>query len=143
MSLTEAAKEATYLRRFLDILGFERLRQVTIFCDNNSALRFVENPIFHNRSKHMFVITTSARCWRTDTWKLSISRPVTWRRTSSQKVCQEQSNVDVWNLWESQILRDPKLIAHSSRRSVGASTDWCEPRSTDGARHSCECALKQ
>jgi len=55
MSLTEAAKEAIYLRRFLDILGFERLGRVTIICDNNGALKLAENSIFHNRSKHIDV----------------------------------------------------------------------------------------
>ncbi|KAK2577751.1 hypothetical protein KPH14_012778 [Odynerus spinipes] len=53
MALSEAAKEATYLRRLFAELGLAKLGQVKIFCDNNGARKLAENPIFHNRSKHI------------------------------------------------------------------------------------------
>ncbi|KAK2578606.1 hypothetical protein KPH14_001023 [Odynerus spinipes] len=53
MALTEAAKEAIYLRRFLLELGFARLAVVKVFSDNHGALKLGENPVFHNRTKHI------------------------------------------------------------------------------------------
>lgn len=55
MSLTETAKQATYLRRFLDELGFPKIADIKIFCDNNGAQKLVENPVFHNQTKHIDV----------------------------------------------------------------------------------------
>ena len=53
MALSECAKEAIYLQRFIQELGFNDMSKLTIFCDNRSALRLVENPIFHAKSKHI------------------------------------------------------------------------------------------
>lgn len=53
MSLTEAAKETVYLRRFLIELGFESLGSVELLSDNNGAQKLAKNPIFHNRTKHI------------------------------------------------------------------------------------------
>ena len=55
MALSEAAKDATYLRRLLVELGFAKLGEVTIFCDNNGARKLAENPVSHDRSKHIDV----------------------------------------------------------------------------------------
>lgn len=54
MALTEATGEAVYLRRFLskfDILVEERA--IEIYCNNQSAAKFVQNPVFHGRTKHI------------------------------------------------------------------------------------------
>lgn len=53
MALTEAAKEAVYLRRLLSELGFDKLGHVSLFCDNNGAQKLAKNAIFHNRTKHI------------------------------------------------------------------------------------------
>lgn len=55
MALTEAAKEAIYLQRFLKELGFDELTKVKVYCDNNGARKLAENPIFHHRTKHIDV----------------------------------------------------------------------------------------
>ncbi|GJQ73702.1 hypothetical protein Trydic_g14037 [Trypoxylus dichotomus] len=52
IGLTEVAKEAIYLRRFLIELGMERLADVKVY-NNLSALRLAENPTYHARSKHI------------------------------------------------------------------------------------------
>lgn len=44
-----------YLKRFLSNAGFNQMTQVKIFCDNNGARKLAENPVFHNRSKHIDV----------------------------------------------------------------------------------------
>lgn len=55
MALAAAGKKAEYLKRFLKELGFSGTEKVTIFCDNNGARKLAENPVFHNRSKHIDV----------------------------------------------------------------------------------------
>lgn len=54
MALTEATREAVYLRRFLskfDMMAEERATE--IYCDNQSAAKLVQNPEFHGRTKHI------------------------------------------------------------------------------------------
>lgn len=53
MALTEATKEAMYLKRFLVNIGLEEMSNVKIFCDNWCPK--AKNPVFHNRSKHIDV----------------------------------------------------------------------------------------
>ncbi|GJQ68572.1 hypothetical protein Trydic_g17128 [Trypoxylus dichotomus] len=53
MDLTEVAKEAIYLRRFLIELGVERLADVKVYNHNLSALRLAENPTYRARSMHI------------------------------------------------------------------------------------------
>lgn len=55
MALTEAAKQATYLQRFLKEVGHIECLKVTILCDNCGARKIAENPVFHNRTKHIDV----------------------------------------------------------------------------------------
>ncbi|XP_036320876.1 secreted RxLR effector protein 161-like [Rhagoletis pomonella] len=52
MAISESAKEAIYLRRFLDEI-LDSQGPTTIFNDNQSAGRLCRNPIFHNRTKHI------------------------------------------------------------------------------------------
>jgi transposase InsO family protein len=55
MALTQAVKEAIWLRRLLHELGFEA--QVSgptkIFEDNQSSIAIAKNPIHHSRTKHI------------------------------------------------------------------------------------------
>ena len=56
MALTEATREAVYLRRFLN--KFDTVaedRATKIYCDNQSAAKLVQNPMFHGRTKHIDV----------------------------------------------------------------------------------------
>lgn len=57
MSLTEAAKEAIYLRRFLheSPIICREIKPTTIYCDNQSAGKLVKNPIYHARTKHIAI----------------------------------------------------------------------------------------
>lgn len=54
MALSEASKEAIYLRNLLSEL-LDKECCVTIFNDNQSAQKLALNPIFHKRSKHIDV----------------------------------------------------------------------------------------
>lgn len=53
IALAESAKECIFLRRFLREIGFDEATDISMFCDNNSAIKLAENPIFHARSKHI------------------------------------------------------------------------------------------
>lgn len=55
MALTEAVRQATYLRRFLLEIGLTKLAEIKVFCDNHGARKLAENPVFHNRTKHIDV----------------------------------------------------------------------------------------
>lgn len=52
IAISEASKEATYLRNLMrELLG--SLKKITIYNDNQGALKLTENPIFHKRTKHI------------------------------------------------------------------------------------------
>ena len=53
MALSEAVKEAICLRRSLIEFGLEKTAKTTLFCDSNGARMLAENPVHHNRSKHI------------------------------------------------------------------------------------------
>lgn len=53
ISMSNAAKEAIYLRRLLQELGFLNKEGVKLNVDNQGALKLATNPVFHNRSKHI------------------------------------------------------------------------------------------
>ena len=56
MALSEATKEALYLRSFLSDLGASSDdEQVVLFNDSQSAIKLVENNVYHSRTKHIDV----------------------------------------------------------------------------------------
>ncbi|GJT76959.1 hypothetical protein Tco_1043684 [Tanacetum coccineum] len=54
MPLTEAVKEAIWLRGLLEELGVE-LNTVAVNCDNQGAIHLSLNHVFHERTKHINV----------------------------------------------------------------------------------------
>jgi hypothetical protein len=50
-----ATKEVVWLRRLLMELGCQQINSTPLFCDNQSAIRLVYNPEFHQRTKHIDV----------------------------------------------------------------------------------------
>lgn len=53
VSLSEAVKEAIYLRSLLSELKCEQFASVTLFVDNQGAICLAINPVFHARAKHI------------------------------------------------------------------------------------------
>ena len=47
------AREAVWLRKLLIGLFGKPLKPTVIHCDNQSCIKLSENPVFHNRSKHI------------------------------------------------------------------------------------------
>jgi len=53
MAACMAAKEAIWLRRLLQELGLDMQDPTTIYTDNQSSLKLMENPVLHERTKHV------------------------------------------------------------------------------------------
>jgi len=66
MALSEATKEAVHLQNFLTELGLEDVGKIKLFSDNCGALKPAENPVFHNRTKHIDV--RYLRKWNIRKW---------------------------------------------------------------------------
>ena len=52
MALTEAVKEAIWLKGFCGDLGYQQ-ENVKVFCDSQSAIHLAKNGGFHERTKHI------------------------------------------------------------------------------------------
>ena len=48
-----ASYEAVWIRKLLSDLFDLQLEATCIFCDNQSCLKLSENPVFHDKSKHI------------------------------------------------------------------------------------------
>ena len=53
ISLNHSSKNVTWTRGLLMELGKEQKDPTIIHCDNESAIRLVHNPVFHQRTKHL------------------------------------------------------------------------------------------
>jgi hypothetical protein len=48
-----ATQELLWLRRLLQSVRSPQLSPTTLYCDNQSAVRLVKNPVFHQKTKHI------------------------------------------------------------------------------------------
>eukprot|EP00253_Pinus_taeda_P033318 PITA_33318 len=53
MVVSQVACEAIWMRKILVGLFDQRMDPTVIYCDNQSCIKLSENPIFHDRSKHI------------------------------------------------------------------------------------------
>ena len=53
MATSQASCEAIWLRKFLVGLFGRELSLTVIHCDNQICIKLSENPVFHDRSKHI------------------------------------------------------------------------------------------
>jgi len=53
MATSKATCEAIWLRKLLVNLSKKRMEATKILCDNQSCIKLSENPMFHDRSKHI------------------------------------------------------------------------------------------
>ena len=49
----QAAMEVAWQRSFLEELGLGKREPIVIGCDSQSALNLIDNPVYHERSKHI------------------------------------------------------------------------------------------
>ena len=52
-AMASAASEVAWTVRLLEELGVQKLKHVTLYCDNQSALHIARNLVFHERTKHI------------------------------------------------------------------------------------------
>ena len=53
MAACQAAREAIWLRRLLQELGFGSTAPTAISCDNQGCIALTKNPVHHQRTKHI------------------------------------------------------------------------------------------
>ena len=53
IAASDVCKEAVWLRKLLFDLFGGKLDSMIIHCDNQSCIKLLENPVFHDRSKHI------------------------------------------------------------------------------------------
>jgi hypothetical protein len=51
MSLTQATKEALWLRKLLRDLGYQQLVATPFYCDNQNAIALSQNPKYHSKDE--------------------------------------------------------------------------------------------
>ena len=55
--------EAVWLRKLLSNLFDLQLDVTCIYCDNHSCVKLSENPVFHDKSKHIEIKFTISGIW--------------------------------------------------------------------------------
>jgi hypothetical protein len=53
IAASTTGREAVWLRKLLSDLLRSELEPTVIHCDNKSCIKLTENPVFHDRSKHI------------------------------------------------------------------------------------------
>ena len=53
MAASQASCKVLWLRKLLVNLFGKELRPTMIYCDNQGCIQLSENPVFHDRSKHI------------------------------------------------------------------------------------------
>jgi len=51
--MASATYELVWLKQLLKELQFGDVTQITLICDNQTALHISSNPVFHERTKHI------------------------------------------------------------------------------------------
>ncbi|CAL9010079.1 unnamed protein product [Prunus brigantina] len=53
--MTKGICELIWLKKLLTELGYEPTSTMNLFCDNKAAIAIAQNPVQHNRIKHVAV----------------------------------------------------------------------------------------
>ena len=51
--MSNVASEVTWIVRLLEELGIQKLKPITLHCDNQSSIHIAKNPVQHERTKHI------------------------------------------------------------------------------------------
>ena len=54
-AMTHATSELLWIKYFLEELGYSHPNSMELFCDNQAAIHITNNPVFHERTKHIEV----------------------------------------------------------------------------------------
>eukprot|EP00253_Pinus_taeda_P035689 PITA_35689 len=78
-----ASCEAIWLRKLLVNLFRRRMEATRIMCDNQSCIKLSENPVFHDRSKHIDI--RCHFCWEEGPTTARMQRELQCRRSVGRK----------------------------------------------------------
>lgn len=53
MAACDATKELLWLKQFLSEIGESQINRINLFVDNQAAIKLINNPVYHKRSKHI------------------------------------------------------------------------------------------
>lgn len=53
LSMCEATKDIVWTRRLLNSIGCKQIQPISLYCDNQGAIKLTLNPEFHRRTKHI------------------------------------------------------------------------------------------
>ncbi|KIL57634.1 hypothetical protein M378DRAFT_16141 [Amanita muscaria Koide BX008] len=53
IAAARGAQEATWIQTFLSEIGLPLKKPITLYVDNQSAIKLVQNPVAHDRTKHI------------------------------------------------------------------------------------------
>lgn len=53
MAASTTTCEAIWLLKLLVNLFMQKMKATSVYCDNQSCIKLYENPVFHDRSKHI------------------------------------------------------------------------------------------
>jgi hypothetical protein len=53
IAASDASKEVVWLIKLVSGLFSDKLETTVVHCDNQSCIKMTENPVFHDRSKHI------------------------------------------------------------------------------------------
>ena len=55
VSASMATSQAIWLRRILEDIGEPQMKANPLMCDNKLAIDMTKNPVYHSRTKHIFI----------------------------------------------------------------------------------------
>lgn len=55
MAMSQETFEAIWMRKILVGIFSQEMDYVVIYCDKQSCIKFFENLVFHDRSKHIII----------------------------------------------------------------------------------------
>ena len=126
MAASKVICEAIWLRKLLVNLFTRRIKATRIFCDNQSCIKLSENPVFHDRSKHIDIwchfIRDERYSWRT------LSQEIKWQ-IYIPRLQEEQSLFNFGNKWVCWKIPFNRMMQHlrescSTDAAVAVAVSW-------------------
>ncbi|UYV73960.1 hypothetical protein LAZ67_11001597 [Cordylochernes scorpioides] len=103
-----AAKELIWIRRLLQGIGCDITKETELYIDNQAAIKLVENPVFHKRTKHIDVRYHFIRSKHEEAQKRKMAEYNVLSQTKIEPLT--GNNYQIWALKIGAVLRGRKLF---------------------------------